>query len=92
MVHVFIFINALNAWYEILSTDIFSPVTLSSSVHGIHQTKMLEWVAIFFSKGFSWPRDYKGFHCSSVGKESACNAEDLGLIPRSGRLPGEEYL
>ena len=27
---------------------------------------------------------------SSAGKESACNAEDLGLIPGSGRSPGEE--
>ena len=25
----------------------------------------------------------------SVGKESACNVEDLGLIPGSGRSPGE---
>ena len=25
----------------------------------------------------------------SVGKESACNAGDPGLIPRSGRSPGE---
>ena len=25
----------------------------------------------------------------SVGKESACNAEDPGLIPGSGRSPGE---
>ena len=27
--------------------------------------------------------------CSSVGKESACSARDLGLIPRLGRCPGE---
>ena len=27
---------------------------------------------------------------SSVGKESACNAGGLGLIPGSGRSPGEE--
>ena len=27
--------------------------------------------------------------CSSNGKESACNAGDLGLIPGSGRSPGE---
>ena len=27
--------------------------------------------------------------CSSYGKESACNAGDLGLIPESGRSPGE---
>ena len=26
---------------------------------------------------------------SSVGKESACNAGDLSLIPGSGRSPGE---
>ena len=30
-----------------------------------------------------------GFLCSSVGKESACNAGDLGSIPGSGRSPGE---
>ena len=28
------------------------------------------------------------FPDSSVGKESACNAGDLGLIPRLGRSPG----
>ena len=27
--------------------------------------------------------------CSSDGKESACNVGDLGLIPGSGRSPGE---
>ena len=32
--------------------------------------------------GQSFPR-------SSVGKESACNAGDLGSIPGSGRSPGE---
>ena len=30
-----------------------------------------------------------GFPDSSVGKESACNAGDPGLIPGSGRSPGE---
>ena len=29
------------------------------------------------------------FSCSSVGKESACNAGDLGSIPGLGRSPGE---
>ena len=27
--------------------------------------------------------------CGSDGKESACNAQGLGLIPGSGRSPGE---
>ncbi|KAJ1366500.1 hsp90 co-chaperone Cdc37 [Parelaphostrongylus tenuis] len=31
----------------------------------------------------------KGFPESSVGKESACNAGDLGLIPGSGRSAGK---
>ena len=31
----------------------------------------------------------EGFPSSSVGKESACNAGDVGLIPGSGRSPGE---
>ena len=30
-----------------------------------------------------------GFPPSSVGKESACNVGDLGLVPGSGRSPGE---
>ena len=31
----------------------------------------------------------RGFPGSSTGKESACNAGDLGLIPGLGRFPGE---
>ena len=30
-----------------------------------------------------------GFPCTSVGKESACSAGDLGSIPRLVRSPGE---
>ena len=32
---------------------------------------------------------FLGFPCGSVGKESACNAGDLGLILALGRSPGE---
>ena len=31
-----------------------------------------------------------GFPCASGGKESACNAGDLGSIPGLGRSPGEQ--
>ena len=31
----------------------------------------------------------KGFPCGSAGKESACNAGDLGSIPGLGRSAGE---
>ena len=32
---------------------------------------------------------HMGFPCGSAGKESTCNAGDLGLIPGLGRSPGE---
>ena len=39
------------------------------------------FIIIYFSR---W-----GFPCGSAGKESSCNAGDLGSIPRLGRSPGE---
>ena len=43
-----------------------------------------------------WRRDrlpipvFLGFPCGSAGKESACNAGDLGSITGLGRSPGEQ--
>ena len=37
-----------------------------SSVHGIFQARILEWVAISYSRGSSWPRDQT--HVSRIGK------------------------
>ena len=34
-------------------------------------------------------KSWQGFPHSSVGKESACNAGDLGSVPELGRTPGE---
>ena len=62
------------------------------SVHVIFQARILKWIAMPSS------RMYTIYMCvyiciyiwtSPDGKESACNAGDLGLIPRSGRSPGE---
>ena len=86
------------------------------TAHGILQARILEWVAVFFSRGSSQPRDWTqvshivgGFFTSwaqiilshllcilrftggSDGKESACNAGDLGLIPGLGRSPGGRH-
>ena len=36
---------------------------LDSSVHGISQARILEWVAISFSRGSSWPRDWTRVFC-----------------------------
>ena len=37
-----------------------------SSAHGIFQARILEWVAISFSRGSSWPKDQS--HISCVGR------------------------
>ena len=34
-----------------------------SSVHGILQARILKWVAIPFSRGSSWPRDWSRVYC-----------------------------
>ena len=40
-----------------LCLTLATPWTVGSSVHGIYQARILEWVAISFSRGSSWPRD-----------------------------------
>ena len=39
-----------------------------------------------------WYWNIQGFHDGSDSQESTCNARDLGLIPGSGRSPGQEDL
>ena len=38
-----------------------------SSGHGISQARIMEWVAIPFSRGSSWPRDWNPISCSVGG-------------------------
>ena len=38
-----------------------------SSLHGISQARILEWVAVSFSRGFSWPRGQTQVSCT-VGR------------------------
>ena len=56
-----------------------------------HRTYSLS-PAFFLTLNFAFSQifsDHLLWKDSSTGKESACNAEDLGLIPGSGRSPGE---
>ena len=49
-----------------LCPTLFDPMDCSlpgSSVHGIFQAGVLEWVAIVFSRGSSWPRDWTQVSC-----------------------------
>ena len=50
-------------------TDCSPPV---SSVHGILQARTLEWIAIPFSRGSSWPRDQTQVSCIA-SKLFTCN-------------------
>ena len=61
-------------------------------------TERLNWTEQNWTKSHGripWRRDrlpipvFLGFPTNSVGKESACNAEDLDSIPGLGRCPGE---
>ena len=71
-----------------------------SSIHGIFQARVLEWVAIAFSdmklhtssqsileKETLYP--LVAFPSGSTVKESTYSAGDLGSIPGLGRSPGE---
>ena len=61
-----------------------------SSVHGILQARILEWVAIPFSRGSSQTRDWTLVSpCSSAGKESTRNTWDTSCIPGLGKSSGE---
>ena len=58
-----------------------------SSVHGIYHARILEWVAISFSKASPWPRDQT--HVSCIGKQilyhwATSEAHELGLIRTLG--------
>ena len=47
-----------------------------AAIHGVakSRTRLSDWIEL---------------NCGLAGKESTCNAEDLGLIPGLGRSPGE---
>ena len=48
--------------------DLMDCSPLGSSVHGISQARILEWVAISFSKSSSWSRDQA--HISWIGRQT----------------------
>ena len=67
----------LRSWRRLLG-DPWTARSNRSILKGINPEYSLEGLML------KW-----GFPCSSVGKESACNAGDLGSIPGSGRSHGE---
>ena len=62
MYHIYIYIHIYMKWSEFAQScpTLCDPMDCSppgSSVHGIFQARVLEWVAISFYRGSSWPRD-----------------------------------
>ena len=51
-----------------------------SSVHGIFQARIVEWVAIPFSRGTSWPRDWTCDSCVSGIAGEFFATEPLGKL------------
>ena len=79
------------------------PINTSVSVTGFslvpqmvkNPPAMQETLVQFWIGKILWRRHrlttpvFLDFPCGSAGKESACKAGDLGLIPGLGRYPGE---
>ena len=59
--------------------------TPGSSVHGILQARILEWITIPFSRGYSPSRDWTRVSCLCILKESQQHPEK-SLVPL-GRIP-----
>ena len=57
----------------------------------IHQESIHQSTLLYLLLHLSPSHLFYGLPGGSDGKESACNAEDLGLIPRLGASPGEGY-
>ena len=63
------------------------------SVHGISQARILEWVAIFFSRGSSWPRNQIHVFCiagrcftdESLGKPLPLPTLNLECVLHKGK-------
>ena len=69
-------LTANNLWGARLLSHVWLFVTpmdcglQGASVHGISQARILEWIAISFSKGSSWPRNQTRLSCiSCIGRQ-----------------------
>ena len=64
--NIYIYIFCGCCWVSKSCLTLCNPMNCtppSSSVHGISQARILEWVAVSFSRGSSWPRDQTCVSC-----------------------------
>ena len=60
----FVSLLKVKKWSHSIVSDSATPLT-TASIHGIFQARILEWVAISFSRGYSWPRDWTQVSCTA---------------------------
>ena len=74
-------------WSRSVMSTLCNPMDCSppsSSVHGIFQARILEWVAISFSRGSSWPRDQTQVSCIAGRCFTTCAIMEAPFITRQG--------
>ena len=74
----------------VLEKTLESPLDCKE-IQPIHPKGGQSWVFIGRTDAKAETPVFLDFPCGSAGKESACNAGDLGLIPGLGRFPGEVH-
>ena len=73
----------MNMWASLIAQSVKDPPAMQET-----PLRFLGWEDPL-EKGQAAHSLYLGFLCGSAGKEPACNAGDLGLIPGLRRSPGE---
>ena len=74
-IYIFLFLSLAQNWVEVLYSwclTVYDAVDSSlpdSSVYGISQVRILEWLAISYSRGSSWPRDQNCISTSYIGRQ-----------------------
>jgi len=71
--------KSLQAWLTLCDPMVYSPP--GSTVHGILQARILEWVAVLSSRGSSRPRDRNHVSCVSCFAGGFFTAELAGSNP-----------
>ena len=77
----------LDSWNEEQSDDFREARVFHLPIHRktLHSLTWVIWLSLIYNHLLM----FRGFPGGSAGKESACNAEDLGPIPGLERSPGE---
>ena len=69
----------------------YSSGTPGSSVHGISLARILEWVAMPFSRQSSWPKDWTHVsYVSCIGRQFFTTGTTCEVPQRAGYLPNSE--